>query len=96
MTEQERDKLLHDTEIMCLKNKENCKTEKKQKMYGVASVAIHRDRTYLLRNIDKETDTGICSCGRVTDIIDEPFYCKYCGQRLSAKAGWSVENYYNE
>lgn len=28
MTEQERDKLLHDTEVMCLKNKENCKTEK--------------------------------------------------------------------
>lgn len=75
MTEHERDKLLYNAEIMCLKNKENCKTDKKKKLYGVASVAVHRDRNYLLTSIDEETNTGICICGRVTDIIDAPFYC---------------------
>lgn len=43
------------------------------------------------KNSDKEAiyrlrlqdgDTGICKCGTLTEIIDEPFYCKYCGQRL--------------
>jgi hypothetical protein len=89
MTEQERDQLLNEAEIMFLRSKDNCKTKNKKIMYGVASAAIHRDRNFLLTKIDKDTDTGICSCGRVTDIIDGPFYCKYCGQRLSAKSGWS-------
>jgi hypothetical protein len=31
---------------------------------------------------DEETLTGICNCGRVTEIIDGEHYCKYCGQRV--------------
>ena len=96
MSEKERDDLLHDAEVLCLKKKIDIKGEKTKKLYGVLSVAIHKDRTFLVNKIDKETMTGICSCGRVVDICDEPIYCRYCGQRTSGKFGWKVEDYYNE
>lgn len=96
MTEQERDKLLYDAEVMCHKRIVDCKTEKKKLMYAHLINTIHRDRCYKITNIDNETNTGLCACGRVTDIIDEPFYCKYCGQKLSATFGWSIHNYYND
>ena len=96
MTEQERDKLLFEAELMCLKRKVECKTKNKQLMYGHLANTIHKDRCFWITNIDNETETGLCACGRVTDIIDEPFYCKYCGQKLSTKFGWTIHNYYNE
>ena len=95
-TEQERDNELHQAEVLFLKNKMKCKTKSKQQSYGVAINAVHKARAYKLTNMDTETNTGLCVCGRITDIIDEPFYCKYCGQRLSAKWGWSINDYYNE
>lgn len=91
-----RDKLLHKAEIMCFKNKERCQMKENKKIYALTINSIHRDRNYLLTKIDSETDTGICCCGVVTSIIDEPFYCKYCGQKLSAKFGWSFSDYYNQ
>lgn len=95
--EVERDKLLHDAEVMCLKGNANCKPESpKRLLYSVAANTIHKDRNFLLSKIDAETMTGICVCGTVTDIIDGDFYCKYCGQKLSATYGWTIENYYNE
>ena len=30
-----------------------------------------------------DEDTGICICGRVTEIIDGEYYCKYCGQKVT-------------
>ncbi|OOM17201.1 hypothetical protein CLSAB_19210 [Clostridium saccharobutylicum] len=38
---------------------------------------------YKLTQIDKETLTGICKCGRVTEVIDCEYYCKYCGQKVT-------------
>jgi len=96
MSEHERDKLLYDAEVMCMRNKENCKTEKRRKLYGVASIAIHKDRSYLLTNIDKDAGKGFCSCGKTVSIIDGTFYCKHCGQRLSSESGWSTNDYYGE
>lgn len=65
MNEKERDNLLHDAEVLCLKKKIDIKKENIKKLYGVLSTAIHKDRTFLVGEIDKETMTGICSCGRV-------------------------------
>ena len=97
MNEIERDKLLHDAEVMCLKGKSNCKAEnQKGSLYGASANAIHKDRSYLLSKIDKETMTGLCVCGRPIDICDEPIYCRYCGQRTSGTFGWTIGNYYNE
>lgn len=31
----------------------------------------------------QEEDTGICKCGRVTEIIDGEYFCKYCGQKIT-------------
>ncbi len=31
----------------------------------------------------QDGDTGICLCGRVTEIIDGLFFCKYCGQKIT-------------
>jgi len=45
-----------------------------------AEEALEKQTPYKLKQTDG--DTGICKCGVVTEIIDEPFYCKYCGQRL--------------
>lgn len=41
----------------------------------------NKQTPYILKSQDG--DTGICKCGVLTEIIDEPFYCKYCGQKLS-------------
>lgn len=96
MTEKERDIILYNAETRVMKNKMNCKTPKIQEEYGTTATAIHRDRTMRLRNIDTETNTGICSCGRPVDICDEPVYCRYCGQRTSGTFGWTIDDYYNE
>lgn len=40
------------------------------------------DKQIPYKLVQKDEDTGICVCGIVTEIIDEPFYCKYCGQKL--------------
>ena len=96
MNENERDELLHDAEVLCLKKKIDIKSDSIKKLYGALSIAVHKDRTYLLRQIDNETQTGICCCGRVIDICDTPIYCRYCGQRTSGIFGWKMEDYYNE
>lgn len=96
MTEQERDKVLHNAEVRVMKNKINSKNIEVQKQYGAMAVAIHRDRTMLLRCIDKDKNVGICACGNLVEICDKPIYCKYCGQRTSGTFGWTVDDYYNE
>lgn len=45
--------------------------------------ALKKQIPYKLTQIDEETLTGICKCGRVTDIIDCESYCKYCGQKVT-------------
>lgn len=48
--------------------------------FSRAVKALEKQIPYPLKAQDG--DTGICKCGIATEIIDEPFYCKYCGQRL--------------
>jgi hypothetical protein len=43
---------------------------------------LEKQVPYKLTQIDKETLTGICKCGRVTDVIGYEYYCKYCGQKV--------------
>ncbi|NRT87937.1 hypothetical protein [Clostridium beijerinckii] len=45
--------------------------------------ALEKQIPYKLTQIDKETLTGICKCGRVTEVIDCEHYCKYCGQKVT-------------
>lgn len=47
---------------------------------SIVKSALEKQIPYKLKNQDG--DTGICICGTVTEIIDEPFYCRYCGQKL--------------
>lgn len=49
----------------------------------MAIEALEKQRPYKLTQIDKETLTGICKCGRVTEVIDCEHYCKYCGQKIA-------------
>ena len=48
----------------------------------VAVKALEKQIPYKLTQRDKETLTGICKCGRATEIIDCEHYCKYCGQKV--------------
>lgn len=96
MTEQERDKLLHETETMFMRRKVDCKTGKRQKMYGVGANAIHRDRSYWIKDADMNVGFGRCICGEIVKLEKEPFYCSKCGQRLSTTWGWTTDDYYNE
>lgn len=95
MTEPERAKLLMDTEVMLIKRKAGVtKDEKLQEQYGVAAIAIRRDNTFKLSNVD-ELGVGICVCGRPVDgTTDEPVYCRYCGQRVSSYFGYTMDNYW--
>lgn len=45
--------------------------------------ALEKQVPYKLTQIDKETLTGICKCGRVMEVIDCEHYCKYCGQKVT-------------
>ena len=45
--------------------------------------ALEKQVPYKLTQLDKETLTGICKCGRVTEVIDCDHYCKYCGQKVT-------------
>lgn len=49
----------------------------------IAIKALEKQIPYKLTQIDKETLTGICKCGRVTEVIDGEYYCKYCGQKVT-------------
>lgn len=49
----------------------------------MAIEALEKQIPYKLTQIDKETLTGICKCGRVTEVIDCEHYCKYCGQKIT-------------
>lgn len=49
----------------------------------INTISVHCMEKQIPYKLKKQDgDTGICKCGVVTEIIDEPFYCKYCGQRL--------------
>lgn len=48
--------------------------------FRTIKAAIKKQIPYKLKT--QNGDTGICECGVVTEITDEPFYCRYCGQRL--------------
>ena len=45
--------------------------------------SLEKQIPYKLTKIDKETLTGICKCGRVTDVIDCDNWCIYCGQKVT-------------
>lgn len=45
--------------------------------------ALEKQIPYKLTKIDDETLTGVCVCGRVTDIVDCDCYCKHCGQKVT-------------
>ena len=96
MTTQEEDKLLHDTEVMFMRNKHRCKGARRQKMYGIGMNLVHRERACLIKPIDEKLQIAKCICGEIVKTSDEPFYCSKCGQRLSTEWGWTVDDYYNE
>jgi hypothetical protein len=97
MREEERDKLLHKAEVMFMKRKVDCKTDEKKRIYGIAANAIHRDRAYHVKDMTGcDAGFGQCTCGKIVKMKEKPFYCSSCGQRLSTKYGWSVDDYYNE
>lgn len=51
--------------------------------YWILDNAMYAIDTEIPYTLDRQDgDTGICKCGAVTEIIDCPFYCKYCGQKL--------------
>ena len=43
--------------------------------------ALQKQISYKLTN--QNEDAGLCKCGRITEIIDGEFYCKYCGQKIT-------------
>lgn len=47
---------------------------KEGKAITTAIESLEKQIPYSLKKQD--SDTGICKCGVVTEIIDEPFYCK--------------------
>lgn len=96
MTMQEEDKLLHNIEVMFMKNKYRCKGAERQKMYGIGMNLVHKERAHLIQVISEDIGIGKCICGELVKTSDEPFYCSKCGQRLSTKWGWTVDDYYNE
>lgn len=96
MTIQEEDKLLHETEIMFMRRKVACKTGKKQKMYGIGANAVHRERAFWLKDVDKNLGFSRCICGEIVRLEETPFYCSKCGQKLSTEWGWTIDDYYNE
>jgi hypothetical protein len=100
MTEQERDKMLHDAEVMFMKRKVDCKSEKTQRAYGTAINSIHKDRCYHVKDIFSFgahlSTCGRCVCGNIVSFTDNTHYCSRCGQRLSTNFGWTASDYYNE
>lgn len=60
----------------------NWSEEQKEAMISAVG-AVQKQVPYKLTQIDKETLTGICKCGRVTEVIDCEYYCKYCGQKVT-------------
>lgn len=52
-----------------------------QEAIDLATYALEKQIPYTLDK--KDEDTGICRCGRVTEIIDGEYFCKYCGQKVT-------------
>lgn len=60
----------------------NWNSKQKEAMANAVE-SVNKQIPYKLTQIDKETLTGICKCGRVTEVIDGEYYCKYCGQKVT-------------
>lgn len=58
-------------------------SEEQKEAFIIAGEAVKKQIPYKLTQVDRETLTGICKCGRVTEVIDCEHYCKYCGQKVT-------------